>query len=80
MMADVGDMPKVRGSRIAMPLAPPRPGKTPMITPSRMPTTISSRLNGLNLTGIFTYDLQDSRSRETDWRFLPSCVSFNRWW
>ena len=27
MIAEVGDMPKVSGSRIATPLAPPRPGQ-----------------------------------------------------
>ena len=50
MIAEVGDMPKVSGSRIATPLAPPRPGSTPMMTPSRMPMTISSRLNGCSTT------------------------------
>src|SRR5438105_445924 len=34
---------KVSGSRIATPLAPPRPGSTPMMTPSTMPTNISAR-------------------------------------
>ena len=33
MIAVVGGMAKVSGSRIATPLAPPRPGRTPMITP-----------------------------------------------
>src|SRR5262245_21968922 len=46
MIAEVGDIEKVSGSRMATPLAPPSPGSTPMITPNRMPTTISSRLNG----------------------------------
>src|SRR5579862_1068557 len=36
---------KVSGSRIATPLAPPSPGSTPMITPSVMPASISTRLN-----------------------------------
>ena len=40
MMAEVGGMLKVSGRRIATPLAPPRPGSTPMITPSTMPTNI----------------------------------------
>ena len=31
MIAEVGDMLKVSGSRIATPLAPPRPGSTPMM-------------------------------------------------
>ena len=44
MIAEVGDMPKVSGSRIATPLAPPRPGSTPMMTPSRMPMNISMML------------------------------------
>ena len=46
MIADVGVMLNVRGNRIATPLAPPRPGSTPMITPSMIPITITSRLNG----------------------------------
>ena len=44
MMAEVGGMVNVSGSRIATPLAPPRPGSTPMMTPSRMPTIIRARL------------------------------------
>src|SRR5262249_25854970 len=40
MIADVGDMVKVSGSRIATPLAPPSPGSTPMITPNTMPITM----------------------------------------
>src|ERR1041385_6361300 len=35
----------VSGSRIATPFAPPRPGSTPMMTPSVMPASISSSLN-----------------------------------
>src|SRR5687767_3716151 len=35
-------MPKVSGSRMATPLAPPRPGSTPMITPRMTPTNISA--------------------------------------
>ena len=50
MIAEVGDIEKVSGSRIATPLAPPRPGNTPMITPSRMPTSINRKLNGLKTT------------------------------
>ena len=46
MIAEVGDMENVSGSRIATPLAPPRPGSTPMMTPSMMPTSITRRLNG----------------------------------
>src|SRR6185369_13048217 len=36
------DMPKVNGSRIATPLAPPSPGSTPMITPRITPANIST--------------------------------------
>ena len=46
MIAEVGDIENVSGSRIATPFAPPSPGSTPMITPSRIPITITSRLNG----------------------------------
>ena len=46
MIAEVGDIEKVSGSRIATPFAPPSPGSTPMMTPSRMPTTITMILNG----------------------------------
>jgi len=44
MMALVGGMVKVSGSRIATPLAPPSPGNTPINTPSRMPTSMYSKL------------------------------------
>src|SRR5581483_1852816 len=44
MIAEVGGIGNVSGSRIATPLAPPRPGRTPMMTPSRMPTIIRARL------------------------------------
>src|SRR3989449_6899816 len=37
---------KVRGSRMATPFAPPRPGSTPMMIPRMTPTNISSRLSG----------------------------------
>src|SRR6186997_1142011 len=39
-------MPKVSGSRMATPFAPPNPGSTPMITPRITPTNISARLVG----------------------------------
>jgi hypothetical protein len=48
--AEVGGMVNVNGSRIAMPLAPPRPGNTPINTPSTTPITISIRLNGVSAT------------------------------
>ena len=50
MIADVGGMVKVRGKRIATPLAPPRPGRTPMMVPKRMPITAMKRLNGVIAT------------------------------
>src|SRR3990172_417651 len=55
MIAEVappGDcaMPKVSGSRIATPLAPPRPGSTPMITPRITPVNISTRLVSVSAT------------------------------
>ena len=40
MIAEVGFMLKVSGSRMATPLAPPRPGSTPMSTPSVMPISM----------------------------------------
>ena len=48
MIAEVGGMVKVKGSRIATPLAPPKPGNTPINTPSTMPTSISIRLKGVS--------------------------------
>src|SRR6266576_3477489 len=40
----------VRGRRMATPIAPPRPGSTPMIMPRMTPTNISSRLSGDSAT------------------------------
>ena len=40
MMAEVGFIENVRGSKMAMPLAPPRPGNTPISTPRVMPINI----------------------------------------
>jgi len=37
-------MVKVSGSRIATPLAAAEPGNTPINTPSRMPTSMYSKL------------------------------------
>src|SRR5687768_17651696 len=50
MIADVGDMENVRGSRMATPLAPPSPGNTPMRTPRMIPTNIRSRFIGVRMT------------------------------
>ncbi len=44
MMADVGGIVKVSGSRIATPLAPPSPGSTPIMTPSTIPMNINAKL------------------------------------
>src|ERR1044071_4309096 len=50
MIAEVGGIVNVSGSRIAMPFAPPSPGSTPMITPRLTPMNMSSRLNGVSAT------------------------------
>ena len=50
MIAEVGGIVKVSGSRIATPLAPPSPGSTPMSTPRMMPMNISITFIGLSTT------------------------------
>ncbi len=50
MMAEVGGMVKVRGSRMATPLAPPSPGSTPIKTPKTTPTNINSMFIGVRMT------------------------------
>src|SRR5207249_7398596 len=50
MMAEVGDIENVSGSRIATPVAPPSPGRTPISTPSRMPTSMNSRFFHVSAT------------------------------
>src|SRR3954471_2084017 len=50
MIADVGDIENVSGSRMATPLAPPSPGSTPMSTPSVMPTSMRSMFIGVRMT------------------------------
>src|SRR6476661_751479 len=50
MIAEVGDIVKVSGSRMATPFAPPRPGSTPIRTPRVMPTSISSMFIGVSTT------------------------------
>jgi len=47
MIAEVGGIVKVTGKRIATPLAPPKPGRTPMIVPRKIPSTATDRLNGV---------------------------------
>src|SRR6478735_12803586 len=49
-IAEVGVMLNVRGSRMATPLAPPRPGRTPMSTPRMMPTNIRRMFIGVRIT------------------------------
>src|SRR6187455_121341 len=49
-IAEVGDIVKVSGSRIATPLAPPSPGRTPISTPSVMPTNIRPMFSGVRTT------------------------------
>ncbi len=50
MIAEFGCMENVSGSRIATPLAPPRPGRTPMTVPRVMPSTATARLLGCRAT------------------------------
>ena len=50
MIAEVGDIEKVSGNRMATPLAPPSPGSTPMSTPSTMPRNITPMLKGCSAT------------------------------
>src|SRR4051794_252519 len=50
MIAEVGGIVKVRGNKMAMPLAPPSPGNTPITTPSTMPIIINKKLNGVRTT------------------------------
>lgn len=50
MIAEVGDMVKVSGNRMATPLAPPRPGSTPISTPRMIPTNIKRMFMGVRIT------------------------------
>ncbi len=50
MIAEVGDMVNVSGSRMATPLAPPSPGSTPISTPRVMPTSMSTMFIGVRMT------------------------------
>jgi hypothetical protein len=50
MIAEVGGIVKVRGNKIAMPFAPPSPGKTPIMTPREIPTSINKILKGVRAT------------------------------
>jgi len=82
MIAEVGDIEKVSGSRMATPFAPPRPGSTPMMTPSVMPTTITIRLNGWMATAKAVEQIDDlfhnllsllHNFRPTGRRFVWTC-------
>ena len=50
MMAEVGDIENVSGRRMATPLAPPSPGRTPISTPSRMPISMKTRFFQVSTT------------------------------
>src|SRR5512138_1952037 len=50
MIAEVGGMLNVSGNRIATPFAPPRPGSTPISTPSRIPTSMKPRFFNVRAT------------------------------
>ena len=50
MIADVGGIVNVSGSRMATPLGPPRPGSTPMTIPSTTPITIMPMLYHVRAT------------------------------
>jgi hypothetical protein len=50
MIADVGFIENVSGSRIATPLAPPSPGSTPISTPSVMPISMKPMLGSVRAT------------------------------
>ena len=45
-MPDTGVMLKVSGNKMATPLAPPKPGSTPINMPSTMPKNINPILTG----------------------------------
>ena len=49
-IAEVGDMVNVNGNKMATPLAPPKPGKTPISTPRMMPMNMSPIFIGVNTT------------------------------
>jgi hypothetical protein len=63
MMAEVSPpgvcaMPKVSGSRIATPFAPPSPGSTPMITP---------RITPMNMSAMFFHDIATAKPWARAW-------------
>lgn len=79
MMADVGGIVNVNGNKIAIPLAPPKPGKTPMITPSVTPTNINMMLNGVSATAKpLNSELSSSTVRSSyRFSFWDECVLLN---
>jgi hypothetical protein len=60
MMAEVGGIVNVNGKRMAILLAPPSQGNTPMITPSMTPTSINIMLKGVNATANPLYRADNS--------------------
>src|SRR3954468_24501014 len=50
MIADVGCIENVSGSRMATPFGPPKPGSTPTMTPISMPTSIRPTLYQVSTT------------------------------
>src|SRR5678816_591087 len=70
MIADVGGIENVSGRRIATPLAPPRPGSTPMSTPSRMPRSMKPRFFQARATAKPCIRLPMSSNRSPVLRFL----------
>ena len=84
MIADVGGIENVSGSRIATPFAPPSPGSTPISTPSRMPTNMNSTFFHVSATAKPCIRLLISSTRSPllvlRWRGAGSGTSTtNRW-
>src|SRR5512138_3823725 len=50
IIAAVGDIVKTSGMRMAIVAVGPRPGRTPMSVPTRLPTSATRRLSGCSAT------------------------------
>src|SRR5882762_7387316 len=74
MIADVGGIENVSGRRIATPLAPPRPGRTPISTPRRMPTSMKSRFWNVSATAKPCIRLLISSTRTLRWLDVATLV------
>src|SRR5512132_1330740 len=74
MIADVGGIVNVSGSRIATPFAPPRPGSTPISTPSRMPMSMNSRFFHDSATAKPCSRLPMSSNETPRRRTLPAAI------